>query len=563
MTTSNGCDRSAIYNDPTRGSQVNTNHHSMTQRSAIPEQILFLLSLFVIAFVLFENTLLAYGRDQSIYAIVARTMLDGGAPYKDAWDFKPPGIYFLYAIARALFGPGVQAVRIFESLGLLSMVTAFALFSRRHFGSARAGILGGALALLVHSQFDWWQTAQPESFGAVFLAWAVLAATYAPKGRAGRIQSIQAAAWIAAGMLYTFAALLKPPLGGAFIASMGLTAYYQWRRNDSRNGIKTAAAVAASFTAGALLVLLAFFAYFRATNALSDLQSALFTFAPRYIAVTAATSPFVLRVVQVLKYWLLSHSYAGSLGLLLVVILPAAARSEREGLFHVAGILLTQVIGVALQSKFFAYHFGAIYPFTALLAGWGFWKLFQMIRWRWLVPAGLIAVCTMQLYSKAALERTSMRLRALVNPAERESLYNTLYSIRTYNAADIRDASQWILTHTPEHEPLYIWGFLPVIYDLAERPPASRYIYNIPQRMEWDEGAARRTLMHELEESSPAAIVVAARDDFRAVTGNDLDSARELRRFPELQQFIDARYTFSKQCGDLYIFLRNDLKERG
>jgi hypothetical protein len=30
-----------------------------------------------------------YGRDQGIYHVVADEMRRGGAPYRDAWDFKP------------------------------------------------------------------------------------------------------------------------------------------------------------------------------------------------------------------------------------------------------------------------------------------------------------------------------------------------------------------------------------------------------------------------------------------------------------------------------------------
>ena len=57
-----------------------------------------------IAFLLAQLLCFGYGRDQGIYAVVARAMLDGGMPYRDAWDFKPPGIFLIYALARALFG---------------------------------------------------------------------------------------------------------------------------------------------------------------------------------------------------------------------------------------------------------------------------------------------------------------------------------------------------------------------------------------------------------------------------------------------------------------------------
>ena len=45
-----------------------------------------------------------FGRDHGIYATVAAVMLDGGMPYRDAWDFKPPGIYYVYAAVRAVLG---------------------------------------------------------------------------------------------------------------------------------------------------------------------------------------------------------------------------------------------------------------------------------------------------------------------------------------------------------------------------------------------------------------------------------------------------------------------------
>ena len=36
------------------------------------------------------------GRDQWIYRVVAAVMLEGGAPYRDALDFKPPGFFAVY-----------------------------------------------------------------------------------------------------------------------------------------------------------------------------------------------------------------------------------------------------------------------------------------------------------------------------------------------------------------------------------------------------------------------------------------------------------------------------------
>ena len=154
------------------------------------------------------------GRDQGIYAVVARVMAAGGMPYRDAWDFKPPGIFFLYGLARWLGGPGMLAVRALEAVALGSQVVAFGLLTRRFLGVAAPGLWGGALATLIHVQLEFWHTGQPESFGGPVLAWALVLVS-AADGR----WSIPRL--VSAGCLFGFAGLLKPPLaGGAVLVAL-------------------------------------------------------------------------------------------------------------------------------------------------------------------------------------------------------------------------------------------------------------------------------------------------------------------------------------------------------
>lgn len=53
--------------------------------------------------------------DESTYIIIANQWLQGGVPYVDNLDVKPPGIYFLYAIFLKIL-PSVWGVRFFTSL---------------------------------------------------------------------------------------------------------------------------------------------------------------------------------------------------------------------------------------------------------------------------------------------------------------------------------------------------------------------------------------------------------------------------------------------------------------
>ena len=50
------------------------------------DRVLAGVSVAAIAFFLLQILTYGYGRDQGIYAVVARTVLEGGMPYRDAWD---------------------------------------------------------------------------------------------------------------------------------------------------------------------------------------------------------------------------------------------------------------------------------------------------------------------------------------------------------------------------------------------------------------------------------------------------------------------------------------------
>ncbi len=108
------------------------------------------------------------GRDNAIYATIGQVIRDGGLPYRDAWDNKTPGAYYLDALFLWAFGGGQWALWIGELLtiwltalvmtGLLWNVTrrgtvaavggiAFALLAR-HPGFASGGNFTESFALL-------------------------------------------------------------------------------------------------------------------------------------------------------------------------------------------------------------------------------------------------------------------------------------------------------------------------------------------------------------------------------------------------------------------------------
>ena len=71
--------------------------------------------------------------DGSVYLHIGQLILDGKAPYVDAWEDKPPGLYFLYALA-ILFGDGRWGIWFFGMIGLfISSLLGFKLLLK-YFG---------------------------------------------------------------------------------------------------------------------------------------------------------------------------------------------------------------------------------------------------------------------------------------------------------------------------------------------------------------------------------------------------------------------------------------------
>src|SRR6478735_6906869 len=87
-----------------------------------PDLWLEVLCWATVAFSAAQILLFSFGRDQAIYATVADGILHGRMPYRDVWDFKPPGIFLVYAGSFLVFGKSMMAPRLIEVIGLLLMV---------------------------------------------------------------------------------------------------------------------------------------------------------------------------------------------------------------------------------------------------------------------------------------------------------------------------------------------------------------------------------------------------------------------------------------------------------
>ncbi len=91
--------------------------------------------------------------DEFFFSTVADEWLRGGLPYVDAFDIKPPGVFFIYAVAQAIFGASYATIKGIEIIAVA--FGAWSLFVMlRPFGSGRLALWAAALFPVYSLAFD-------------------------------------------------------------------------------------------------------------------------------------------------------------------------------------------------------------------------------------------------------------------------------------------------------------------------------------------------------------------------------------------------------------------------
>ncbi len=78
------------------------------------------------------------GRDSGIFLYIGQSILDGKIPYRDAWDHKPPAIFYIDALGLWLGRGSLQGVWLIEFLSLCASVVLSVKTLNRAFGLGAA-----------------------------------------------------------------------------------------------------------------------------------------------------------------------------------------------------------------------------------------------------------------------------------------------------------------------------------------------------------------------------------------------------------------------------------------
>src|SRR5712691_3211454 len=118
----------------------------MTQVSMVPAPDLartgsrrwLLAALVVVAFIALPSITYPIGRDQATFCVIGQGLLRGQQLYRDLWDNKPPGIFWLFTLVVKVFGPVMSSVGLVDILWLLAISYFIFRFAGRYLGTAAA-----------------------------------------------------------------------------------------------------------------------------------------------------------------------------------------------------------------------------------------------------------------------------------------------------------------------------------------------------------------------------------------------------------------------------------------
>jgi hypothetical protein len=373
--------------------------------------------------------------DAGVFFYGARTLLEGGVPYRDVWDHKPPLVYAIDAVGLVMAGPlGVWLLQL-VSLAGAALLALRAM--RPAFGLVPAAF--GALALLVASPRLFLEDGTQTSFVELFALPLQMAAFAIVARRAGSHIGRRDAALL--GVLAGLAFLLKPTLIGTWIAIALVLLWTERRR---------ALDAVVSMAAGGGVVIAIAVIYFAARGALGDLLEQ----AVRYNLAYSSFAPLGERLGAIPE-GLRLVSASGLAPLAIATAVYALWRRVMPPIFVVALVALPVELLLATSGRAYHYYFLAWLPSMAVLAGFAAREVMRALgRERALVALAIGAVLMS------------------VQPAR---LVARLVTIGDDGAA--RAAAAYVVGRTTPDDYVLVWGSDSEVLFLADRRSPTRYVY--------------------------------------------------------------------------------------
>jgi hypothetical protein len=501
------------------------------------------------------------GRDQATYCVIGRGLLQGQLLYRDLWDNKPPGIFYVYSLIVKVFGPVMWAVGVVDILWLLVISVCIFYFAKRYIG-APAATLAVVFNAVRHCRQGYIDAVQPEAFITlfVFLAYFLLLPGR-PRLRLRYLAAglmLAAAFWIKYNAAVFFPVVVLLP----FLDFSGLDRQLKrvhlsvpWKEWFSRMLV-----VGLGFGMALAIVV----GYFYMSGAWPAMKEVQFEVLPRYAEAIHWDAYFILWGLRQTSL----HLGVWTEAMVAFTLVIAWMRKELSAVAPILLMALASYGAVAVEGRFHFYYFEVCFPFFYMLWGYVCVRVYQGVRaaqqyctrrgWKlarvvlWVLLADLVF---------ALLPEESVRIAQQYkfladwwrNPEQSYAEY--WWQLPIEKLPDQLKVINYLKENSTPKDEVYIWGTAPLVYFLAQRQCPSRFVSNLGVISTWVPDRWRQELVRDLKTKRPRYIVVARHDPIPMVSRIYKDSEQYLwSDYPALAALIRNRYEPAVNYTDFEVY---------
>lgn len=462
--------------------------------------------------------------DEGVYATIAHGWRDGAIPYRDLWDNKAPILFLWYMASFSWLGDNVFAPRLMAGVAAGLTVPFVWAAAQTLFGRRTAMLAAGLFGLSFINIYM-----QVSANAEVFMLLPLTAGlwTFARGVRSGH------AIWfVAAGALTALAFFTKQSALWAFAAYGVWMAVLFLREPAERRRLARAGALLAG---GAVLVAVPFVAYFAAYHALSDFWYAMVGFNWAW----AGKNPFYMKL---LPPFMNPATLAGGLvfwGLAAIGVWRVALTGDRLAWLAVSFLAFAEA-SAQTTGLLFPHYSVALMPGAALAGALGLSYVLE--RWREDARGLGLAVGA----AAAVTLGAAGFIYAQPSSAER---FEVQYGFQDSKEDSLLAPAigEAIASMTQPGDYVYEWGRESQIYWLADRTPASKWIYD---RVYAIDNSIIDEIVEDLRETTPAVIYFTYEED-------DYDSPEEALP-AALIDYLDEHYDYAGRVEYAELYRRGE-----
>jgi len=430
-------------------------------------------------------------RDEGTFGLIGRTILEGGVPYIDAIDHKPPLLFFIYAAALLIFPPTAFGIHLFLHLyNFLTLITLF-FIGRRLFGAAGALWTSLAFALFSANQNIQGFTGSSEMFMLLPLSLSLL---FALRGSQHGLQLAQLAM---SGIFGALACWTKPTVVTSVLFVVVLIAVMLIRNREFPEKRSRIAKGWSAWLAGGIGISLLIAGYFVANGAFGELIYWVFEHGAIYSSEAELATSLGI-VSDSLWVILLSSPVVTGAAMLLALYF------SRQNGFNACvawGFFLFSLAGTLLGFTY-AHYFAQLAPAIALISGFGLSELTNRLSGAHTMRIAAPIIALLMIAGEVG-PNSGYYVSSSPKEISRQHFGpNPFYESEEFAA--------YLRAHSQADDKVLIFGSEPQILLLAERASATSYVVIYP--LLWEAFPRYREfqekMMREIGNEPPAFIIM-------------------------------------------------------